>query len=197
MPSWFEQGNGSDLKPVDLGSTRYAIARAVAGGGYRIDELDSTFQTLRSHRLETVPASTDFHDSEVLPGGKTLMLGYDGNGGFFDAVIQIVDADGHAEFSWNSRTDGGVDPSESYVTRSAADYAHINSLQYLPNGDILASFRNLSQVMRIATTAHDGLTPGQVIWRLGGKRNDFTFDDDPASAGTAPSTWRGCCRTAT
>ena len=177
VPSWFEQGSGSDLKPVDLGATRYAIARPVTGGGYRIDELDSTFQTLRSHRLENVPASTDFHDSELLPGGKTLMLGYDGNAGFFDAVIQIVDADGHAEFSWNSRTDGDVDPSESYVTRSAADYAHINSLQYLPNGDILASFRNLSQVMRIATTAHDGFTPGQVIWRLGGKRNDFTFDD--------------------
>jgi hypothetical protein len=177
VPSWFEQGSGSDLKPVDLGATRYAIARPVTGGGYQIDELDSSFHTLRSHRLANVPASTDFHDSQLLPGGRTLMLGYDGNAGFFDAVIQIVDADGHPEFSWNSRVDGHVDPSETYVTRSAADYAHINSLQYLPNGDILASFRNLSQVMRIATTDHDGFTSGEVIWRLGGKRNQFAFDD--------------------
>jgi Arylsulfotransferase (ASST) len=181
VPSWFEQGSGSDLKPVDLGTTRYQMARKAAGGGYRIDELDSQFATIRSHQLDGIPASTDFHDSELLPGGKTLLLGYAGatrNGhGYFDAVIQIVDADGHTTFSWNSKD--YVDPSEAYVDGGIGDYAHINSLQYLPNSDILASFRNLGQVMRIAGPDDPDYSTGHVIWRLGGQRNDFTYIDDP------------------
>ena len=182
VPSWFEQGNGSDLKPVDLGTTRYAMARSATGGGWRIDELDSTFHTLASHQLQGVASSTDFHDSQLLPGGGALLLGYhpslhtDGKT-YTDAVIQIVDANGNATFSWDSKDH--VDPSEAFVDGGFGDYAHVNALQSLPNGDILASFRNLGQVMRIAATAHDGFQPGDVEWRLGGKLNDFTYVDDP------------------
>ncbi len=81
--------------------------------------------------------------------------------------------------NWNSKDH--VDPAEAFVTGAGAgDYAHINSVKYLPaSGNILASFRNLSQVMRIATTARDGFQPGDVIWKLGGKLNQFTFNDDP------------------
>ena len=188
VPSWFEQGNGSDLKPVRRGKTRYSLARPAVGGGYRIDELDRRFRTIRSHQLSGVPASTDFHDSEVLPHGRTLLLGYDadqrGGQGYLDAVIQIVDRAGHAEFTWNSKDH--VDPSEAYVDGGFGDYAHINSLQYLPeSGDILASFRNLSQVMLIAGPSDPGHDTGEVIWRLGGKRGDFTFVNDPLGGNCA------------
>jgi hypothetical protein len=182
VPSWFEQSNGSDLKPVSLGDTRYYLARHADGGGYRIDELDSRFRTIRSHQLDGIPASTDFHDSELLPDGRALLLGYQGasrNGhSYLDAVIQIVGTDGAADFSWNSKDH--VDPAEAYVDGGQGDYAHINALQYLPaSGDILASFRNLSQVMLIAGPDDPDHTPGDVIWRLGGEQNDFTFLDDP------------------
>lgn len=183
VPSWFEQGSGSDLKPVDLGATRYAMARKASGGGYRVDELDQRFQTIRSHQLDAVPASTDFHDSELLPDGRTLLLGYDSSKHddgktYYDAVIQLVGADGHAVLTWDSKD--YVDPSEAYVDGGFGDYAHINSLQYLPaSGDILASFRNLGQVMLIAGPNDPHHSTGHVIWRLGGVRNDFTFVDDP------------------
>ena len=182
VPSWFEQDNGSDLKPVDLGRTRYSLARHDGGGGYRIDELDRRFHTIRSHQLDDVPASTDFHDSELLPDGRSLLLGYDGDSRawarYLDAVIQIVGRDGAADFTWNSKDH--VDPAEAYVDGGTGDYAHINSLQYLPkSGDILASFRNLSQVMLIAGPDDPDHPAGTVIWRLGGEQNDFTFLDDP------------------
>lgn len=188
VPSWFEQGNGSDLKPVRRGKTRYSLARSAVGGGYRIDELDRRFRTIRSHQLSGVPASTDFHDSEVLPNGRTLLLGYDadqrGGQGYLDAVIQIVDRGGDTEFTWNSKDH--VDPSEAYVDGGFGDYAHINSLQYLPDsGDILASFRNLSQVMLIAGPSDPDHVTGEVIWRLGGERNDFTFVKDPLGGNCA------------
>ena len=57
--------------------------------------------TASTRRVRT---RTDFHDSELLPGGRTLLVGYDGTAhpGQVDALIQIVDAAGHATFSWNS-----------------------------------------------------------------------------------------------
>jgi Arylsulfotransferase (ASST) len=182
VPTWFEQSNGSDLKPVDLGATRYSLARHADGGGYRIDELDRRFRTIRSHQLDGIPAATDFHDSELLPDGRTLLLGYTGASrdghSYLDAVIQIVGTDGAADFTWNSKDH--VDPAEAFVDGGTGDYAHINALQYLPaSGDILASFRNLSQVMLIAGPDDSHHTTGDVIWRLGGQENEFTFLDDP------------------
>ena len=194
VPSWFEQDNGSDLKPVDLGRTRYSLARHDGGGGYRIDELDRRFHTIRSHQLEDVPAATDFHDSELLSDGRSLLLGYDGDsrGGhsYFDAVIQIVGRDGAADFTWNSKDH--VDPAEAYVDGGTGDYAHINSLQYLPkSGDILASFRNLSQVMLIAGPARrPTMRQARSSGGWAAYRTTSPSSTTP-TAGTVPSTWPG------
>ncbi|MBS2938201.1 aryl-sulfate sulfotransferase [Nocardioides sp. J2M5] len=172
----------SDLKQSAADPTRYSAALPAPGGGWRIAELDEQFHELRSHQLTTAPAdTTDFHDSVLLPDGGALLMGYwpvtrDGTV-LTDAVIELQDAAGEATWSWNSKDH--VDPAEGLVDRSAADYAHINSLQLLPGGDVLASFRNLSQVMLIAGSDGPGRDAGDVLWRFGGNRNDFTFVDDP------------------
>lgn len=170
---------GQDFKVSDIDPTHYTSARPV-GAGWKISELDERLEELRSFRLDGVPSSTDFHDAELLPGGGALLMGYDyadrDGVTYVDAVIQIVDADGQATFTWNSKDH--VDPAEAYVDGGIHDYAHINSLQMLPNGDVLASFRNTSQVMRIATASRPGVAAGDVVWRLGGELNDFTFVDD-------------------
>ncbi len=174
---------GNDMKPSDAEPDHYSVARADVNG-YRIDELDSRFEVVHSFRLAgALAGATDFHDVQLLPGGRALLIGYDYSthhgGDWVDAVIQIVDGDGQAEFTWNSKDQ--VDPSQAYVAPALPngyrDYAHINSVQLLPDGDVLASFRNLSQIMRIATTSHDGFAPGDVVWTLGGATNDFALDD--------------------
>lgn len=171
---------GQDFKVSDIDPDHYTVARPVSDG-WKISELDERLDEVRSFRLDGVPSSTDFHDAELLPGGGALLMGYDyadrDGVTYVDAVIQVVDAAGHATFTWNSKDH--VDPAEAYVDGGIHDYAHINSLQMLDNGDVLASFRNLSQVMRIATQARPGVEVGDVVWRLGGELNDFTFVDDP------------------
>lgn len=157
--------------------------------GYRVLELDDQFHQTGVRRftplpdLGITPDDTDFHDVEYLADGRVVLVGYHrdfrAGGPWLDAVIEIVEPDGSVDFVWDSKDE--VDPSEGYVFGGKGqDYAHINSVQMQPNGDLLASFRNLGQVMRIATTAHDGFAPGDVVWRMGGKRNEFTFLDDPA-----------------
>ncbi len=174
---------GLDLKADGAVAGHYSVARPAVGGGYTVQELDETFTPVASHRLDGAASSTDFHDSQLLPGGGALLMGYqsvtrDGQP-YTDAIIQVVDAQGDATFTWNSKDH--VDPAESYATEEAGgDYAHVNALQMMPNGDVVASFRNLSQIMRIATTAHGHYAAGDVVWRLGGKEGEFTFVDDPA-----------------
>ncbi|MCW2793050.1 MAG: hypothetical protein JWO76_2148 [Nocardioides sp.] len=160
--------------------------------GYRVLELDDRYQVTGTRRLSPdatagiVPDDTDFHDLQYLDDGRVVMVGYHhgdrANGEkWLDAVIEIVEPDGTVDFAWSSR-DHVADPdSEGYVfgLKAYRDYAHINSVEMQPNGDLVASFRNLGQVMRIATTAHDGFAPGDVVWKMGGADGDFQFLDDP------------------
>lgn len=148
--------------------------------GGQVIELNSRFQQVAAYETTGDLTNTDDHDSILLPGGDRYLLATKPNasGTELDAVIQETDKAGHVLFEWNSGDH--VDPAaDSVVASSNPDYAHINSISLMANGDILASFRHLDQVMEIARTAHDGFAPGDVVWRLGGRRGDFSFPDDP------------------
>ena len=150
--------------------------------GSAIVELDPGFREIARH--ETVGlVDTDGHDSVLLGNGHEILIAYEPNAetGLTDAVIQDV-YDGRVFFEW--RSDGLVD--ESVVDPSTAagkDYAHINSVVVMRDGDLLVSFRHLSSVLKIARTAHDGFQEGDIVWRLGGRNSDFTFVDDPYPGG--------------
>jgi arylsulfotransferase ASST len=109
-------------------------------------------------------------DLRALGGAATVSL----------AGHQLVRArpDGSTEFEWSAWNHlrlaewiepPGPDPSEAV----ARDFDHPNALTFDRDGNYVVSFRNLAQVMKI--DAHTG----DVIWRLGGLRNDFTFVSDP------------------
>jgi Arylsulfotransferase (ASST) len=49
------------------------------------------------------------------------------------------------------------------------DYFHINSVQELPNGNLLISARNTWALYEVDRSS------GKVVWRLNGKRSDFTM----------------------
>jgi len=183
-----------DFKPSAGHANRYTVAHLRPGStnedaGYRIDELDGRFRTVASHTLDPVRTiglrrdDTDFHDVELTDDGRVVLVGYqrreraDGRT-WLDAIIQVTDRRGEAEFTWSSK--GHIRPSDAYVLGSRGwDYAHLNSVQLQPNGDIVASFRNVGQVLRIATERRGPYRPGDVVWRLGGERNEFTFLGDP------------------
>ena len=167
-----------DLKRQPNG--HYSVSRTTetpGRTGSALVELDSTFAEIR--RYETVGLTdTDGHDSILAPDGSRVLLAYEPNQqtGLVDAVIQKVDDSGQVVFEWNSRDH--MDPAAETVA-TGADYAHVNSVWVMDDGDLLVSFRHLSSVYRIAMTPHDGHAVGDVVWRLGGRHSDFTFVDDP------------------
>ena len=123
---------------------------------------------------------TDLHDFIIKPNGNYVLLAYepaqrdfsslrdpDGNAysateGTEDSVIQEITPEREQVFLWNSWDHLAV-TEDCTQHRFPRDYAHINSLESV-DGDIVASFRGCSQVLRI-----DG-TSGDVVW-LSGKSN--------------------------
>lgn len=175
-----ETTSAMDFKRQPNGQLSVSRASATSDDkeGSAVVALDEDLSEISRH--ETVGlVNTDPHDSILLPDGSHYFVSYepDAQTGLTDAVIQHVGSDGEVLFQWNSRDH--VDPAtETVIGEGNPDYAHINSIQVMDDGDILASFRHFSAVFKIARTAHDGFEQGDVVWRLGGRFSDFTFPDD-------------------
>ena len=130
----------------------------------------------------------DFHDFRLTDEGNYLFVVYDpaerdmspypAPDGEFpystaeptrDSVIQEVSPEGEVLFQWNSweYEDGSGPTIRTADCRWGASwprqYGHLNSL-FLVDGDIVASFRGCSQVLKIERPS------GRVRWQLGGAR---------------------------
>jgi outer membrane protein assembly factor BamB len=87
-------------------------------------------------------------------------------------------ADGGTEFEWNAwdrvTFEEWIEPNRLEPHDSVGrDFDHPNSLAFDRDGNYIVSFRRLGQVMKI-----DAAT-GAIIWRVGGRKSDVTFPDDP------------------
>ncbi|MEZ4960465.1 MAG: aryl-sulfate sulfotransferase [Saprospiraceae bacterium] len=135
----------------------------------------------------------DFHDFILLENGHALVLVYDQQtmdmsqyvtGGNPNAlvtglIIQEVDNQQQVFWEWKSWdhfqiTDGISSGANNLIdfTLPAISYIHANSLDIDSQGNILLSSRNMHEVTKIDRST------GDIIWRLGGKNNQFTFIND-------------------
>ena len=131
---------------------------------------------------------TDHHDFRLLDNGHALMICRDyqqldltdsiPDGGSNVTVIgnhiQELDAEKNVVFEWRSWDHLTIaDAVHENLYTGVIDYAHINSVSLDFDGNILISCRNLSQCIKIDRET------GEIIWRLGGVKNDFDFINDP------------------
>lgn len=162
----------SDLKLARSGELTVQRPTTTPGRtGSALVVLDDQLDEVR--RIETTGlVHTDSHDSVLEADGSRWLLAYEPNTGtgLVDSVIQHVTPDGTVDFQWSS-----APYADETMAPGNADYAHLNSIDVQANGDVLASFRHLSSVFLIASRAHDGHEPGDVIWKLGGRESSFAF----------------------
>lgn len=178
---------GSANASVDLkraANGHYTVSRPTTTAGRTgrsLVELDGHFQPVAEYETVGLP-DTDGHDSILRPDGSRVLLGYqpDPGTGLIDATIQEVDPQGRVVHTWDSGSVPGEDlPAESVMGAWNEDYAHVNSVWETADGNLLASFRHLSVVLKIDWRTDDGDGRGGLIWKLGGRDSDFTFPDDP------------------
>jgi hypothetical protein len=85
-------------------------------------------------------------------------------------VVQHVSAAGRVLFQWSAFDHfqlADLDPAER--TGASVNWTHGNALDFDADGNLLVSFRNLDEVTKIDAVS------GVVLWRLGGRRNQFAF----------------------
>jgi hypothetical protein len=125
----------------------------------------------------------DFHDFKILPNGHYLLISYDPqpidmsqvvpdgdpNAIVLGSIIQELDADKNVVFQWRSWDHIPLEDSYAPLTGIAVDPVHINAVELDYDGNLLISSRHLSEITKISRET------GEIIWRLGGKKNMFTF----------------------
>jgi hypothetical protein len=136
------------------------VARVHAGNGYVAD----------LHEFQITPRGTAYLDSPVLTKTDLSSVGGPSKGSVMDYVIQEVDIrTGKVLWEWHAL--GHVPVSASRLAYSPKqlwyDYFHLNSIQELPDGNLLVSARDTCAVYEISRRT------GKVLWTLGGKYSNF------------------------
>jgi hypothetical protein len=134
------------------------VARVRAGNGREAD-LHEFVLTRRGTALMTCYPETVRTDLSSVGGP----VGGQARG----SIVQEVDvASGRVLMEWHSLDHISVD--ESYQPYNEPyDYAHINSIDVLPDGNLLLSGRATWALYKVDRRS------GEIVWRLAGKRSDF------------------------
>jgi hypothetical protein len=177
----FPDGAGLNFQPQPTG--RYMAFPPMAGPAEfgKWQELDPLGNLTRAFGCaDGLP--TRFHDLIALPDGsywlmcdETREMDLTAHGGVADAQVtgtqvQHVSGSGDVLFQWSpfdhfDITD--LDPASR--TGSMVNWTHGNAIDLDDEGNLLISFRSLDEIAKIETST------GGVLWRLGGRRNQFSF----------------------
>jgi Arylsulfotransferase (ASST) len=190
---WFKPAT-SGQKPFDLKMQTYqgkpvltwweGVLVADFGSG-KAQIADQTFNTIKTvSGANGLPM--DLHEFTITPSGAGLATAYHETttdltavkgakqGRIINCYAQVLDlATGKASFDWNALEHVAVQESYKPVPglgKDLYDYIHVNSLQMLSDGSILISARNTWTIYKV-----NGNT-GEIIWRMGGKKSDFSIE---------------------
>lgn len=139
-------------------SSYRTVRRVQAAGGLRGD----------LHEFVITPRDTALLTSYVVRGADLSSVGGSHRGSIQDAIFQEIDlADGRVLLEWHSLDHVSLE--ESYAPVGADwDYFHINSVDLDRDGGLLVSSRSTHTVYKLDRR-------GEIVWRLGGSRGDFSM----------------------
>ncbi len=150
--------------------------------------LDNSYNLVNTYQPGNGYGWADGHDLQILPNGHALLMIYDAQpvdmsqivpGGSPTAtvtglVLQELDTQKNVVFEWRSWDHFQITDTVVDLTRRNIDYVHGNAIELDADGNWLISSRNLWEITKISRAS------GDIIWRLGGKNNQFTFiNNDP------------------
>jgi hypothetical protein len=178
----------TDFKKLSNGFLAYWDG--TGGGAYHI--LNNNYKEVKKITPGNGYYFVDEHDLQLLPNNHYLILIYDpetidmsqivpeGNpeATVIGVVIQELDGDGNVVFQWNSFDHIPITDTNRDLTASRIDYVHSNAIDLDKDGNILLSSRHLDEITKINRQT------GDIIWRLGGKANQFAFSTAPGISDT-------------
>ena len=124
------------------------------------------------HEFVITPQNTALVTSNETRTWDLTSVGGSRHGQVVGGVVQeLALPSGRLLWEWRSLDHVAVDETEIKARPGPRfDYFHINSIDVAPDNDLLISARNTWAAYKVSRRT------GKVLWRLGGKRSDFTFD---------------------
>jgi len=163
------------------------------GVGFLNHIMDSAYDIIETSYISGY-SGTDFHDFKILENGNHLLLGWEdrlvdmdtvvqgGHPGVTvgGALIQEKDTMGNIIWQWSSWNHFKIletdTTSVDLLSSTFIDYVHTNALFQDTDSTILISSRNMHEVTKINKNT------GDLIWRMGGSKNEFSFIGDDTNA---------------
>lgn len=148
--------------------------------------MNTSFQVIDSITAGNGYISDD-HELQLLPDGNIFLLADDyeqvdmskivpdgtPQATVLDVVVQELDKNKNVIFQWRTIDHFNItDTQGQNLTAANVDPFHCNAISVDPDGNILLSTRHLSEITKI------DVGTGDIIWRLGGNNNQFTFVND-------------------
>jgi hypothetical protein len=177
-----------DFKKQIVNGTEYLTFYAVSlpyGNPYRsFYVLDENYQLADSWSY-TPGYNTDIHEFLLLENGHAIFIAYvlipydlspwggPVDGILVDVVLQEQDANKNVVFEWFASEHLPIGDTQMEInTTEPLDFLHTNAIEVDDDGNWLLSHRHFSEITKINRQT------GEIIWRMGGKSNEFTFTND-------------------
>ena len=159
--SYFDQNLGHY---VILDSTYTQIDTVAAGNGYPTD-VHELILTEEGHAILMIYDAQPVDMSQIVPNGNpnAIVIGL---------VLQELDENDTVIFEWRSWDHFEITDATIDLTTANVDYAHGNSIDVDTDGNWIISSRHMDEVTKISRQT------GEIIWRLGGKNNQFAFANE-------------------
>ncbi|HEX9006554.1 MAG TPA: aryl-sulfate sulfotransferase [Bacteroidota bacterium] len=160
--TYFQDGEG---RYVGLDSTMQPVTSYRAGNGYPTDGHDLLL--LPDGHALLMASDTEIVDmSKLIPGGDPAAI-------VSGLIVQELDRAGNVVFEWRSWDHFKItDATLVDLSASLIDAVHGNALELDGDGNILLSSRHLDEITKINRRT------GDIVWRLGGKNNQFKLLGD-------------------
>ncbi len=160
----YYQGSPSRGVGVLLNQHYQRIHTVTAGDGYQREGIST-------HEFQLTPQGTALVEVHVAVHANLTSVGGPPNGIVGDSVIQEINvATNKVVWEWSSLRH--IPLRDSYATYhpgAAFDAYHLNSIQEIPGGNLLVSYRHLWAVLSINKKT------GKINWELGGKHSNFSI----------------------
>jgi len=183
-PLWYRRFEGSVIDFQKQPNGNYTVCVARTGFATQFYEMDILGTIIRSYQARE-NRETDVHelridgDSHVLFGIEYRVMDLTELGGLQDAIVKGIVIEYHRPATvplyWNTFDHFKIIDAANNISLIGQNVNpwHGNAIEVDFDGHLLASFRHSEEITKI------NVNSGNIIWRLGGKNNQFEFINDP------------------
>lgn len=183
VPLWYKEFREAVADFQKQPNGRYTAWSSTDGSPASFHEFDVMGRVITRYRASN-PLETGPHELRLVSNGYVLFgiefrtLDLTAYGGLPNASVRGIVVEwnrGTQVFRWNTFDHFSVADAAPDIplTTATVNPWHGNAIEIDTDGNLLVSFRNMDEITKI-----DAQT-GAIIWRMGGRRNEFTFRNDP------------------